>query len=542
MTKRIVFSNEIVGGVIKRQRKEHDQYAVFASGDVIERRPKDQPVSDDDDDDAFMEACNQIVQGKRVPMPPARPKPQVVFDDAEAAEIIFDAIKGNYLRCGGRCFAKIDGIWREDMPESQDNTVGCWLRDHCARFDLRKLSTGKNPQELPFSRTSHGVNAIIPFLRMLAPVDPYFMDRVHASTLGKVVFTDGYYDIRKKQFIKGHDGVESMVCVPHAFPARDENMIKQVMHRILAPTLPDEGQRTLVIQTMARAVFGHIEDKRLSVHEGAERNNGKGTLQDITQAALGTGYVGAIGSANFIKGSRHKAEDPDKARMWMFAGQHARFVFSNEMEGDHIDGEIIKAWASGGDPMRARKLFRMPIDFKIQAYLIFNVNDFPPVSPPNAVDGIMPFRFDVKFETQAQLDQHRKEGEDMSLYALADPSVKDFARSKEAGAAFLHILIDHYVDKAPEITPEMRSRQLAYAAKTEEEVIAQLIELTQDPRDYVSNSDLSTAISRAQVSGITVNRIGNFVRRRYSKMVWQVRGKVGGERILRGIRLKHPID
>jgi phage/plasmid-associated DNA primase len=377
---------------------------------------------------------------------------------------------------------------------------------------------------------------------MLAPSDPYFMERVHDSTLGKLVFTNGYYDIREKRFIKGHEGVESMVCVPHTFPEKDEDMMAEVTRRILIPAQPDDGQRTLMLQTMSRAAFGHIEDKRLSVHEGAERNNGKGTLQDITRAALGSSYVGAIGSANFIKGSGRKAEDPDKGRMWMFAGQHARFVFSNEMEGDHIHGETIKAWASGGDPMRARKLFRMPIDFKLQAYLIFNVNDFPPVSPPNAVDGIMAFRFDVKFETQAQLDQHRKEGEDMSLYGLADPHVKDFARSRAAGAAFLHILIDHYVDKAPEITPEMRSRQLAYAAKTEEEVIAALIELTQNPKDYVSNSDLNTAIGRDQASGITVNRIGNYVRRRYSKMVWQVRGKVNGERIIRGIRLKHPID
>jgi frataxin-like iron-binding protein CyaY len=69
-------------------------------------------------------------------------------------------------------------------------------------------------------------------------------------------------------------------------------------------------------------------------------------------------------------------------------------------------------------------------------------------------------------------------------------------------------------------------------------MISSLIDLTGDFEHYETNSSLAEAIQRANLT-ITVNKVGNYVRQRYSKKVWasRVRGKVGGQRVIRGIRL-----
>jgi hypothetical protein len=133
---------------------------------------------------------------------------------------------------------------------------------------------------------------------------------------------------------------------------------------------------------------------------------------------------------------------------WALDCEFVRQTYTNELKCDvgnkniKVDGNLIKKIQSGGDVMVARKLWVNERQFQTATKLFMNLNDMPPVSPPDALDTMLMFKFPYKFVSRDKVDDAENQ---LAFFRIADPTLKtEYCRRPDVIDSFIWMVIDAY--------------------------------------------------------------------------------------------------
>lgn len=443
------------------------------------------------EDTGYFVSLKEKPMTNQLPLPTELPtihSTEIVIQDEEneAANIFLEMIKDDIRCCEGQIFFKKDGIWL-----SSDQQVKRALLDRCLKANMVKIN--KDTGEIkPYSSVLSHAKSIVEATMCRVPETPTFLEDLWWDTKGKLVFLDGYWDFKTKQFCKGVPNTGSTIQIQRPFPSRNEKIIQAVYDRVLYPIL---GDLTVpFLQYLARAVAGHCEDKVWGVMMG-ERDCGKGVLGVLLYTAFEK-YVVTLSAESLVCERVHTSGDEAKKLSWIVPMQFSRIALTNEiriMEDVKLmlDGNIIKKIASGGDMIMCRLLYQNERMIRIMATLLMACNDLPKVTPADAYEKIVPFSCPHKFVENCTSDMLSN----FPFYRKADPSIKEsFCRLKDAGDALFWIITDYYKEHPVILTDAMQNFKDQFRVVDESSSILKYFHVTGNANDKVPSSEVTSLI------------------------------------------------
>jgi phage/plasmid-associated DNA primase len=301
----------------------------------------------------------------------------ITGDDKDAAEALLQ-LYPHWVCCHNELFVYDDstGLWNSDM-NSQIKIMGRFVEE------LRVWKKDKKGVDKP-TRLSYGSNTslqkqIIPQIKALC-IDNDWVRRTELSSLGKILFLNGYYDFRAGQFYDTFDPDIVFVCrIDQTFEAMDSadvvymNDIKRRM--FLDPLGHDVGDYFTL--NIARGLAGDMM-KRLFFGLGGT-DCGKTTITQACKFSLGE-YFGSFNGEN-LAFSRSTADEGAQMR-WVMLLKNKRIIFSNEMKSTvELNGNMIKKISSGGDSIIARVHGGLETEFVPQFLAVCMANDINKITP-----------------------------------------------------------------------------------------------------------------------------------------------------------------
>ena len=357
--------------------------------------------------------------------------------------------KGRLLKCNKVMYFKTNRGWEAGEHEVKDTV----FKDIC-NLDLWFKSSKDDPVSVKHS--IRHIEDLVKYVTKNAPIDNGLLDRIWDHTLLKLYFKNGYYDFRVGQFMPTDN--ETFITIDRDLNLQSNPTLRQEIYdRVFDPIFtvtdshPKVGERRQLrdyfLRKLARMMAGEIGDKEWVSMYGF-RDCGKGVISDFMKGAFQK-YVTTTNAENFMP----KPAGGDSAKALSFMVDHIfkRLVSINEAK-NHAQkkvsfcGTIIKKYASGGDLIEARKNYKDEAEFKIQSSLMFNFNDFPDVSPSDALEKCVHFECVSKF-VDADFDESQKLT--TIHYYASDPSVKEvFIKRADVQNELVLMLIEAYSNGA----------------------------------------------------------------------------------------------
>ena len=274
-----------------------------------------------------------------------------------------------------------------------DDKSGMWKNDRntqnliVSRFteDLWVCIRGKN-DILEASKVKSYGNTTVLFIQMLEKlkilcIDDNWLKKAGASSLGKLLFNNGYLDLHTNIFYKKFNPeiiFSGKIYQDYnaTFSIEDETYIESIKERLFYSPLGKQVGDFFILN-LARGLAGDIM-KRIMFGLGAS-NTGKST---ITKALLKTcsDYVGTFDGNNFAY--RNTSNDSASQNRWLMLLQHKRLIFSNEIKSTiPLNGNLIKMVSSGGDAVVGRQHAGNECDFYLSFLCVVFANDLPKIMP-----------------------------------------------------------------------------------------------------------------------------------------------------------------
>jgi hypothetical protein len=199
------------------------------------------------------------------------------------------------------------------------------------------------------------------------------------------------------------------------------------------------------LNVIARAMAAHIEDKQWYMGMG-QRNSSKSMMCKQLENAYGP-FVQLTNADNLMT-KDGGGQDAAKALSWATDLEEARICYTHEMPQrgkQTINGEMIKKLCSNGDRIECRKLYCHEARIRLQATFFPFFNDAAQVSPPDAYQTMVGFKFDNEYHDQSDFDAKKEQGvEPPSCWLLKDPSIDEFILREDVIDAFTSIIFDAY--------------------------------------------------------------------------------------------------
>jgi hypothetical protein len=303
-----------------------------------------------------------------------------VCNDLDAAKKLFH-LYPHWKYSSGELYVFNDsnGIW------------SCNKNDHniiVSRF-TDKLWVGiqnKKTGMLEASKVKSYGNTTTLFMQMLEKLKTLCMDdnwlkRIGSSSHGKLLFNNGYFDMRLNQFFADFSpDIFFSGIIKHdyknEFDAHDNDYMESIKTRLFYDPLgKDVGD--FFILNLARGLAGDVM-KRILFGLGYS-NTGKST---ITKALLKTcgDYIGTFDGNNFAY--RNTSSDSASQNRWLMLLKDKRLIFSNEIKSTiPLNGNAIKVVSSGGDCVIGRNHGGNETDFYLSFLCIVFANDLPKIMP-----------------------------------------------------------------------------------------------------------------------------------------------------------------
>ena len=313
--------------------------------------------------------------------------------------------------------------------------------------------------------------------------DEKFYDQLFNSNLYHLAFKDCIYSFKERKTFCYNDVLH--ICfsqkISYDFPDRDEDKIKEVYDRIINPIFTDEEQRKSFLTCVSRGIAGHYKDKDWMLASGV-RNSGKSLLADLMKNTFEC-FVNLFSCECLIKKKQsNNNSDPFSKLGWLIDLQYSRLNISQECvfnNGDYLDGNTIKK-LTGGDIIQGRKLFENKQDFRLQGTFLLCGNVMPDIIPPDATETLIPFYYGSKFVDEDKFKTY--EGLDLKQIQKKDNTIKEWIINDDVKYAFLHIILDHYVETKPPRTDEMITSLAQYTEDTSTSIEDVIL-------NYVCNND-----------------------------------------------------
>jgi hypothetical protein len=419
------------------------------------------------------------------------PSVKIAEGDDDAGEMAYEMLAHRLKYCCGGLFYKQENLWIASLDDIKSSIQTFLMYKSKIYKEDAKGNITRFVQNL---KPAKSIAEVVMNLAKENP-EPEFYDKFHSSTRGKLCFKNGVLDFTHRRFtkwedIKPEDEVFSTTFINRNYnPIKNKAIMEEVVERIFKPLFSDDYQTA--INMLSRMIAGHVEDKIWALYIG-NRNCGKGVLEAYFRSTF-QDYITAISSDLFIsKGNREGITDV-KDMGWLMDCEMKRIAFMSEsLEKVVSDGNKYKAFMSGGDWKKGRRMRENPRDFKIQASIFDARNGAINIAPKDALETCVQFTSVKMFKSQEYIDAKIQQGaseKELELYMLGDPSIKTIKiHTDEWIDALIHILLDGYSDKAVQASQQVKDEE-----EVENNYISEFLKnfkITNNPSDMVATSVL----------------------------------------------------
>ena len=188
-------------------------------------------------------------------------------------------------------------------------------------------------------------------------------------------FNNGVYDFKKCEFKKGElcDYITFSTGYDYIDYNPNDVHVKEI-YAFLSKIITNKTVREYLLKVLGKSLMG-IPDEKFYIFTGLSGANGKSTLINFLELALGNYMVSADTSLLTNKRGNASSVSPDVIRL-----KGRRIIAFQEPEhNDKLRTGILKQF-SGNDSIIARDLYKSPISFKIQGTMIMCCNDLPAIT------------------------------------------------------------------------------------------------------------------------------------------------------------------
>lgn len=362
-----------------------------------------------------------------------------VWSDTEAGELVYQ-LYPNWVYCLGELYVydKTTGKW--DCSETAHYRVIMTMADKL--FILTTDKEGNAVRTKNSYGNSEGLMRKLPKIIKTLCEDNNWIDVKQYSSLGKILFTNGYYDFKLGKFYeKGKDGFDypeilfmnRINRIFEAFSDEDMEYIESIKKRFFHNPLGVDMGNYMALN-LARGLAG---DKMKRIVFGLGGTNcGKSVLTTACRLSCGE-YVGNFNAENLAY--RQSSNDEAAIMRWAMLARFKRLLFSNELKNTtDLNGNMIKKISSGGDSIVARGHGGNETEFILHFLAIIMANDIPKIKPyDDAVnERCKVFGYNKQFVEEVNND-------DFEL--LMDKNIEKEMLTENFQRCFLGLLIKEYL-------------------------------------------------------------------------------------------------
>ena len=384
---------------------------------------------------------------------------------------------------------------------------------------------------------------LIPLLKTMNMNDNWIKQHQNSS-LGKILFNNGYYDFKKGLFYsKAEYGFNPEILfigrIHQEFKGLDDEEIEymetiktRLFHNPLGVELGD-----YLLQNLARGLSGELMKRFLFGLGGT--NGGKSALTDAIKLSCGD-YIGIFNAENLAY--RQSSADEAAQLRWALLLRFKRIIISNEVKtGDGekdiaLNGNMLKKLSSGGDGVVGRSHCKEETDFIPHFLTLCLANDMLKIKPyDDAVNNRLKIlKFDKTF-----VDKPSNEYE-----LQKDDNIKAEMNTDKFQRCFVMLLIKYYADWNDakqvegyvEVEPPVVSQGKQEWVEEAEGFLSTFLkdfELTgNDAEDKIKSSEIEDWI-KAKKLGISMMKFGlemkKFLKVNKIEGVYNKDKKVGGK-------------
>jgi hypothetical protein len=355
-----------------------------------------------------------------------------VFSDDEAAQKVYE-LYPFWVCCNDELYVFDDstGLWTKSQP------VFCKI---ISRFNeyLYILTTNSN-EEIKKSKISYG-NTVIKKLALLTAmkslcINNSWLINTHFSSLHKILFTNGYYDMTTGIFNESFNPdivFFNRINRKYVINDLDNDYINDVKQRLFYNQLGEDVGDYLILN-VARSLAG---DRMKKIFFGlGETNAGKSTLVNATINTFSE-YTGTFNGENLC--IKNTSNDEAQIMRWALLLQYKRILFSNEMKSESVlSGNMMKKVSSGGDKLVGRGHGGNETDFYPHFNVFCNANDLLEIKP---FDSAINERLNIISYKKKYVDEPSNEFE-----LKKDNNIDVELRSENFINAFQSIIFDSYL-------------------------------------------------------------------------------------------------
>lgn len=439
--------------------------------------------------------------------PPKKEDESGVWNDKEAAELVYN-VYPHWVFCKGELYV-------------YDKTTGLWDTSNTAHFrviqsleDKLYVLTETKDGDIVRTKYSYGncenLMRKIPILIRTLCENNNWIDILQYSSLGKILFTNGYYDFKAGTFypIKD-DGFDSpdilfMGRINRTFEPFDEddcNYIQSIKKRFFHDPLGKEMGNYMALN-LARGLAG---DKMKRILFGLGGTNcGKSVLTSACKLSCGD-YVGSFNAENLAY--RQSSSDEASIMRWAMLLRFKRLIFSNEMRNTtDLNGNMIKKISSGGDTIVGRVHSGNETEFILHFLGICMANDLPKIKP---IDDAVYERVKVFSYKREFVENPSNEFE-----LLMDKNIEKEMLTERFQRCFVGLLIQEYLEfsEAEYVENEpvdvlMSKQEWIPEEKSYINIFKNEFDITNNNDDFIESSDIQTWIDEKKL-GISMTKFG----------------------------------
>lgn len=252
-----------------------------------------------------------------------------------------------------------------------DNDTGMWVDDSVSHFKVISAILRKKCDSCII--TSKRISSVIHHISSMS-IDSEWITKNCDSGLGKLLFTNGYYD--GEFHTDFNPDILFFSRIPHPYVEMDADYLDDIQKRFFYNPLGKETGE-YYMELLSRGLFGD-KMKQIAFCLG-KSNTGKSTITKAFQASAGE-YTGIFNAECFT----HKQTSQDEAQLlrWAFLSRFKRNLFSNELNvNTKLNGNMIKKIASGGDTLIGRVHGGLETSFVPHYFCSCFANDISEISP-----------------------------------------------------------------------------------------------------------------------------------------------------------------
>ena len=442
-------------------------------------------------------------------------KIKYIENDLQAAEIVYK-LYPHWVYCLEVLYVFNDdtGLWSSEKSDYHNI-----FRKFEKKLYIRPLAFEKKPSK-SYGNTLCLMEKIPQLIKLFCKNDNWIKQK-EASSLGYILFDNGYYDFRKKLFYhKEKYGFNPEIVffgkIHRKFEEFDDEeleYIEDIKQRFFYNTLGEEVGNYF-IETLARALAGEVQKKVL--FNIGPTNTGKSVLTSGLNLSLGD-YVGGFNAENLAY-KKNENNDEAQSNRWALLLRYKRIILSNEIKTEcNLNGNAIKKISSGGtDVLIGRMHNGNETPFTPHFLGIVFSNDLQKITPyDDAVDG----RVKIISYTKQYVDEPTN---DMEL--KKDENVKEEVKTEKFQKCLIGLLIlQHlnFIENGPVDEPlQVKQAKIEWIG---EDVTNGFINnflrdftLTNNEDDYVLSADIENWLKEGDY-GITMKKFGVEFKRHLSK-------------------------